>query len=302
MAEKYFAKFPLITYNNALVLNITERAIVTQDAFKNPYLFYKYDLSEDERPDQLADRYYNDQYMDWILYLGNKVTDPYTDWYLSEKDFHNVIVKKYDTDIYTLQSKTMFYRNNWYENEEKISVSEYGVLANNVHRYWQPYYHMSSSPAGYQRVQQDWIINTNTVIKYRAVATEFGTGFVDFKPNEIVDIIFDEYHEYTGKGQVLLANSTYLTLQHISGISLANSTIEISEVYSIMKGRESGAQLGFCTTESVANNISLDENIYWSAVSIYDYEKEKNEQKRSINVLDSSYSMKVSNELTRLLK
>jgi len=295
MADNYFKKFPLINYNNYLAVNITERAVVTNDAFKNPYLFYKYDLSEGERPDQLSDRYYNDQFMDWILYLSNKTTDPYYGWYLTDKIFNDFIVKKYNTDINTLQSRIAFYRNNWYENDIKISTSEYAALSNTVHRYWQPYYNNSAIIAGYERVKEDWVINTNAVRKYTANSSSFS----NFKTNEVVNITFDNSHK--GVGQVVISNSSSITLKNISGTTLANSTVVISGS-SYLTGRDSSASAKFSTAVSVANNIALDETIYWSPVSVYDSERELNEQNKSINVLDSSYSKRISKEITTLLK
>lgn len=295
MADNYFAKFPVINYNNYLAVNITQRSIVTQDAFKNPYLFYKYDLSQGERPDQFSDRYYNDQFMDWVLYVGNKVTDPYYGWYMSDKDLNAFLVKKYNTDINNLQSKIAFYRNNWYENDTKISTSEYAALSNTVHKYWQPYYNHSTLIAGYQRVKEDWVVNTNAMRKYTANSSTFA----NFKTNEVVNITFDTLHK--GKGQVVSANSSSIILQNITGTSLANSTVVISGS-SYLTGKESSANAAFGTAVSIANNIPLEETIYWSAVSIYDSEREKNEQHKSIDVLDSSYSKRISNELTKLMK
>jgi len=297
MPDNYFKKFPLINYNNYLAVNITERAVVTNDAFKNPYLFYKYDLSEGERPDQLSDRYYNDQFMDWVLYLSNKTTDPYYGWYLDDKNFNNFIVKKYNTDISILQSRIAFYRNNWYENDIKISTSEYAALSNNVHRYWQPYYNNSATIAGYERVKEDWVINTNAVRKYTANSSY---SFSNFIKDEIIDITFDSSHK--GIGQVVISNSSSMTLKNISGTTLANSTVVISSCTSYMEGRSSNYQALFDTAVSVANNIALDETIYWSPVSVYDSERELNEQNKSINVLDSSYSKRISKEITTLLK
>jgi hypothetical protein len=228
--------------------------------------------------------------------MSNGIIDPYYDWYLSTEELEQYLLKKYNVEtIYELTQKVKFYRNNWYENDQKISVSEYNVLANTVHRYWQPYYNNSSIIAGYQRLQQDWIINTNSVRQYTANSSTFD----NFKTNEIVDITFDISHK--GSGQVVIANSSSITLQHISGISLANSTVVISNS-SYLTGRESAANAAFGTAINITDNISLDEVVYWSPVTIYDSEIEKNEQKKSINVLDSRYAMRISNELTKLMK
>lgn len=295
MAEKYFAKFPKITYNNYTAIDITERAVVTNDFFKNPYMFYPYDISEGERADQLSDRYYDDQYMTWMLYLGNKITDPYYQWYLSEEDLHSFLVKKYNTSISNLQDKVQFYRNNWYESDDQITVPEYNLLANSVHKYWQPFYNNTNKIAGYQRVQKDWVINTNSIRQYTANSS----SFANFIVGEIADIRFDITH--SGQGEVIFANTSTITLKNISGTSLANTSVVIS-ASSYIAGRQSEANAAIHSAESIVDNIPLDEGIYWSPVSVYDYEKENNEKNRSINVIDTTYSMKISNQLSRLLK
>ena len=295
MADNYFKKFPLVNYNNYLAVNITERVIVTYDAFKNPYLFYRYDVKDGQRPDQLADKYYNDQFMDWSLYLVNNMTDPYYDWYLDEGNFVSYLLKKYNTDMHVLQSKVMFYRNNWYENEDKITISEYASLANTVHRYWQPYYNNGAIVAGYERVREDWTINTNSIRKYTANSSSFS----DFIKNEIVDINFDISHK--GVGQVVIANSSSITLNNISGTSLANSTVLITGS-SCITGRESLANAAISTSVNIVDNLLPEETIYWSPVTIYDSERETNELKKSINVLDNRYSSRISKELTKLMK
>jgi len=382
MAEKYFTKFNKITYNNYTAIDITERAVVTNDFFKNPYMFYPYDISEGERADQLSDRYYDDQYMTWMIYLGNKITDPYYQWYLSDADLNSYLVKKYNTNISTLQDKVQFYRNNWYEENEQISVSEYNLLANTVHKYWQPFYNNTNKIAGYQRVQKDWVINTNSIRQYTPslfnysapsngsghydvntnsltvgipnpswvtaiqndfnactitfangytvsptnmtgpahstniytftgewaansnafpilLSSTYGVDISGFEKGEIVDIHFDTTH--SGQGEVIFANTNTLNLKNISGTSLPNNTVTIGQS-SYLRGRNSNTTASIATASNIVDNIPLDEGIYWSPVSVYDYEKENNEKNRSINVIDNTYSMKISNQLSRLLK
>ena len=91
MAEKYFEKFPIVTYANNQAIDITERVIFTDNTLKNPYVFYTYDINHYERPDQFAYRYYGDQYYSWLLYLSNNITDPYYDWYIREDELNSLI-------------------------------------------------------------------------------------------------------------------------------------------------------------------------------------------------------------------
>ena len=68
--DKYFNNFPIITYNSKPAVDITKRVVMLNYALKNPYLFYPYEIIANERPDQFSNRYYEDQYKSWILYLS----------------------------------------------------------------------------------------------------------------------------------------------------------------------------------------------------------------------------------------
>ena len=305
MAENYFSKFPLINYNNYAAVNITERAVIAEQSFRNPYLIYPYDLIEGERPDQLADRYYSDQYMGWLLYLTNGVIDPYYDWYISEKDFHLFLCKKYfdlglvvQDKINILKSKIMLYRNNWYEDKDPISSSEYAALPVELHKYWESMYNSSNVILGYKRVEEDWSINTNKFVRYAAVGS-----VPAFIKDEIVNITGADIQ---AKAQISDITTTNIVVKNFSGATGAiNTAVTITGTESNVDGSFTFVPFGKDENNKlidVLNNLKDYEVTYWSPVSIYDYEKEKNEQKRSINVIDSNYAMKISKQLTSMLK
>lgn len=291
MPDKYFDKFPVISYANNVAVNITERAVVTKTSFENPYLYYNYQLQDNERPDQLSDRYYNDQYKSWILYLTNNIVDPYYGWYMTDDLFNNYLQAKYNTSIYDLQIKTKYYVNNWFQDDTRISVSTYTALSNTVHKFWEPYYLSSSIVSGYQRVKLDTIINTNQIIAYQANGVNFNT-------NEIVNIVFDTNNK--GKGQVVTSNSSCVVLQHMVNTVLPNNTVTISGS-SYLYGTESFSNVSFTSANTVATNIPLEEIIYYTPITIYDYEKDINENKKNIRVLNSTYAPQIAKELKSLL-
>ena len=82
MADRYFDKFPLVYYSNNFVVDITRRVALLESVSTNPYAFYPYDIEDNERADQFCSRYYDDAYKSWVIYLGNKIADPYYEWYL----------------------------------------------------------------------------------------------------------------------------------------------------------------------------------------------------------------------------
>lgn len=291
--ERYFEKFQTIQYGNTVARDITQRTVVVNEVYNSPLLYYPYDIAEGERPDNIADRYYKDQYMSWVLYLSNKVIDPYHDWYLDQATFNEFIVKKYGS-LASAMSKIKFYRNNWYsDSTPTISAAAYSTLDPSLVKFYEPVAIndvITPNPLQYTRRKEDWKLQTNTISRY-GVAN--GSGFVQ---DEIVDVSFSV--SQTGVGQVAYANSSTVMLQHLSG-TVTTGTIS---GLSALRGRESGTNTAFTTAVSVTNNIPAVETSYWSPVTYYEYETEINEQNKSIMVLKSQFAPKMARELKEVLR
>ena len=291
MVERYFEKFPIVYYSNNFVVNITERAAILNSVMADPNLYYRYDISEGKRPDQIADAYYEDQYMSWLVYLNNKVIDPYYQWYLPNDQLNSLLSKKYG-DLNLIQRKIAFYRTNWY-NEDRITPTAYAALPPSQHRYWVANYNINrGNIIAYSRSRQELVLSTNKMVTYTCNATSFAN-------NELVNIRFDVSH--TGVGQVAFANSTSLVLQHVSGTIIPNTSVVISG-NSYVYGLESGTNSTFTAANLIVNNIPAGEDTYWEAITIYESESEKNETYKSIKLLSKSYSLQAANELENLLK
>lgn len=297
MADRYFDKFPLITYSNTSAVDLTARVTMLDKVISNPYVFYPYEIDSNERADQLSARYYEDQYKSWMLYISNKIVDPYYEWYLSEDEFVNFVTKKYGT-YYDAQSKIKYYQNNW-ENGEDISVERYNSLTAGERNYFEPIVGASNKITGYKRKQIEWKTNTNRVVAYTVSNTNF---IVD----EVCTIFFDEYH--SGRGQVLsvavdsanTSNST-VYIQHVSGNYYTSNTVGISNNVSYVYGSDSRVNTFFTSVVITSNNIAIDEEIYWNPVTYLEYETAKNEFNKTINVLDSTLKDTMVENLKDLL-
>lgn len=308
MSQKYFDKFPLINYNNQLAVNITERVVIRDFPANNSFLYYPYDLNAYERPDQLADRIMNDQYMSWIVYLSNGITDPYYDWFIPDDAFNSYLLKKYG-NLDKITAKVAYYRNNWYNDQNVITVGEYNSLPD-IPKYdpfgnlyfdsAKRYYEIvltGGSITSYRRKRIDDTISTNKIVRYSI------TGNSAFSNNEIVNISLGYANTTTntfvstvsGNAQVLASNSTTVTIQHTTGYvdSVATGYI-FSTTSSYIYGTESGANCAITSYSSLANNIVAAEAIYWSPVTIYEDEFEKNSKNRTIRLLDPARAEEVA--------
>lgn len=291
--EKYFEKFQTIQYANTVARNITQRTVFLTSVYNNPVFYYPYDIDQGERSDNIADRYYSDQYMGWVINLANKVIDPYHDWYLDQNTFNSFIISKYGS-LATAMTKIKYYRNNWYSDPSPtISATTYDSLNPALVKFYEPVPIndvITASPRQYTRRKEDWTVTTNAIARY-SVAN--GAGF---SSDEVVDVKFSV--SQTGTGQVAFANTTTVILQSLAGV-VTTGTISGS---SVLTGRESGTNTVFTAATSVANNIPAVETSFWSPVTYHEHETEINERNKSILVLKSQFAPRVARQLKDLLR
>lgn len=288
--DRYFDKFPIITYANNQVVDITKRVAILESISKNPYVFYPYEITYDERADQFASRYYEDSYKSWIIYLTNKIIDPYYEWYLSQNQFQEFLSLKYGS-IENAYQKIKYYRNNYAETNN-ISITDYENLTATLKKYWQPNYGINNNITSYTRIEKDWKVNTNKIVCYSVSNSSFTN-------NEICSITFDAYN--SGKGQILYTTNNNIYVQHTSGVTLSNTTVLITG-NSYIYGKESGVNTSFSNSTLISQNLAPEEEIYWSPVYEYDYEYEKNEFNKTIRVVDDTLSYTIVKNFKDLMK
>jgi hypothetical protein len=288
MTETYFSKFPLTRYSNAVAVDITKRVKLLDRVSNNPFAFYPYDIADGERADNFSYRYYDDPYLSWLLYLGNNIVDPYYEWYLQPSEFEDYIIKKYGSAEYA-RNKIKFYRNDW-ENKEPLSLSGYNALPEQLKVYWKPVF-TSTAIKEYKRVEQDWSFNTNKIVSYTVSNTSFTV-------DEVCDIVFAPGQ--VGKGQVVQSSNNTLNLKNISGTFTTSNTVTITS-NSYIYGSESQVNTVFIAVQTQADVIPVEELIYYTPISYYDYEYEKNDFNRSIRVIDSKFASLAADNLRTLM-
>jgi hypothetical protein len=289
MTDRYFEHFPIIKYGNTNVVDITKRVAILESVSKNPFIFYPYEITDGERADQFSTRYYEDPYKGWILYLTNKIVDPYYEWYMSPREFDEFLVNKYGS-LETAYNKVYHYRNNW-ENADDISVSAFNALTEILKLYWQPVYGASSNIISYGRRQKNWVVNTNKIVSYVVSNSSFTN-------NEICDVVFDGNN--VGTAQVLNISNTTVYMQHTAGVTLSNDTVTITGS-SYIYGRESQINTAFTNSSLTVENLVDEEEVYWKAITCYEYENEKNEFNKTIRILDNRFTMNIVQDFQDLI-
>lgn len=100
---KFFDKFPVIPYdidgkqktNYQAVTNIFFRLHIIREVLSNITTYYEHVISDDDRPEILAEKIYGDPESHWIILMANDIIDPQYDWPLNSTSFENYIIKKY---------------------------------------------------------------------------------------------------------------------------------------------------------------------------------------------------------------
>ena len=115
-----------ITYTETK--NIFRRVILEESLQKIATAFEEYVIPEGDRPDNVAQEFYGDSELDWIILFSNNIIDVYTQWPKSEL---NLI--KYVNESYSDPDAVHHWETQEYKTDEVIVVSQ-GTEVNESYR------------------------------------------------------------------------------------------------------------------------------------------------------------------------
>ena len=80
------------------IKNIWKRPKLREDVANAVTAFEYYQIKDGERPDQIAQKYYGDPELDWVILLTNNIINLNNDWPLDNNSFYNYLIDKYGSD------------------------------------------------------------------------------------------------------------------------------------------------------------------------------------------------------------
>ncbi len=106
MTNSYFRQVPNFEYVNRTkgntdisnyinVKNLFKRGKIRPDIFGNLSYFTKYKIIGDERPDNIAFKEYEDSSLDWVVLLSNNILNVQSEWPLPQTSLDEVLLDKY---------------------------------------------------------------------------------------------------------------------------------------------------------------------------------------------------------------
>ncbi len=75
--------------------DITRRFRILPSLLSRAVLFYTYSVRDGERPDVVADKFYGNSKLDWLVLMSNRVHDPLWNWTMGYNDLMAYIAAKY---------------------------------------------------------------------------------------------------------------------------------------------------------------------------------------------------------------
>ena len=77
------------------VKNLFKRGKLREDIFANLQFFEKYSIIGDERPDNVAFKFYGDETLDWVVLLSNNILNIQSEWSMTQRTFDDVMLERY---------------------------------------------------------------------------------------------------------------------------------------------------------------------------------------------------------------
>jgi len=97
---EYIANFPNQSFNDDYVVakNIFKRAKLRSDISSAITAFNYYQIVDNERPDQVAAKVYDNAELDWVILTTNNITNINQQWPLDNNSFYKYLIDKYGSE------------------------------------------------------------------------------------------------------------------------------------------------------------------------------------------------------------
>ena len=234
--SNYFKRIPNIDYVSRLpnakigdymkVKNLFKRGVLRDDIFQDLAIFTKYEISNDDRPDNVAFNFYGDSNLDWLVLLCNNIINIQSEWPMSQKSFDNYLISKYtesgdsDTDTYDRIYNGVHH----YETKQIKNSNDVEILAEGL----------TVSP-DYTLTYYDWLVS-GYVILSKAANETYNTSLL----TPITNYQYEEKIE-DDKRNIFLLKPLYISLV----------IDDLSEMMKYKKG----------STEYISKSLKKAENI-----------------------------------------
>lgn len=276
----FFYYYPEAIYNNQVVTDLLVRAKVRETWLNDPRLYYNYKYKDGDRPEHLAQKYYGNEELHWIILFTNNIFDSNWDFPMDYWTFN-----KYIEDKYKDQGAV----------ENKTGMAYAQTTPDPIYRYQKTV--KITTPDGV--TTKDYVIDKKSYNELVMKET-YSTG-TPYSAYVNATINSDELTLVTGNirnvGDIVLGNEFIPNFTTIENIDSGNNKVKISSTAKMNKMN------GEILLYDTGTNYSLYE-VYkkYPEISIYEQELSVNESKRNVKILNKTYVRKAQEEFQRLIR
>lgn len=292
----YFKNLPKLLYSTSLgvknfkvATNILAKTQFIKDVLENTDLYYNYDVKDNEKPEDIAYKFYGDSKRHWIILLANEITDPQYDWVLSKKAFDEYINKKYSSlelSLKTTESYPTGYTvgETLYQGGDRIDKSNTTatVVAYN-----------SGTKVLQVKFPQQVFANGETV-----------TGVTSAQTHTVVAVSYNNDGYNWSSNTTAYYRVTEVKYNNFDNEKKTNKYFVSASDYNF----STDAVVNRNTNTSYTNNYTLNDGSILTIettvapLTYYDYEVELNEEKRSIVLPRKEYVSAIEDQFKRLMR
>lgn len=102
----YFENFPVLYYTvddnktGQIVQDIFRRVAISEQLLNSTILYELYEVQDGDTPEILADRFYDDPGLFWVILITNNILDPRFGWPMDQLRLEKYIERKYPCNLY----------------------------------------------------------------------------------------------------------------------------------------------------------------------------------------------------------
>lgn len=278
----YFSSFPVISYANTQVTDLTRRAVIPPSVLRQPTAFFPYTVEGSQRQDTVSFLYYQEEDDDWLISLANQIVDPYYGWYMDYDQLVAFVTDKYGS-FPEAATRIDHWQSNWASDTRSVPTGYFKALTPNLQKYWIPNFGQGLTITGYSRRQSDWVTETNQLM--------------DFIPSspvawEVGDLVtsYDPLGNRQGTGELVWVTPTRCRIKNVQGFWLPG--------YTVTDGTLSTTTT---TVDPPVMIIPIDEIPYFEPVTSWDVEFDKNEENKEVLLIQDAYRGTMYSALTQAL-
>ena len=293
--DKYISEY-------TAVKNLFKRGKLREDIFGNLSFFERYQIIGDERPDNVANKFYGDSTLDWVVLLSNNILNIQTEWPMTQQTFDKIMLDRYSS-YDNLYNGVHHYETTEIKNSLGVTVLKGGLRISNSWKTNGNFIEtINSIITSIEATQDGGITRSKTVSVFMRDSIPASVG-----DQVLIDGVSE--NEYNGRFVITEISENYFTYELPS---VPNNIFPIIST----SGKE---QVIYTVSENSTSSTTTNPRYYeyWDAglgysvlvpstsfvrgVTNYEYENQLQEDKRNIYILKPRYLNVVFNDMDNIM-